>query len=155
MCSQFFHPTIRGHHQEHRCIGWRLLQGVGVWTVPVEIGPDGIPTTENPTTEPDVFRQAMNQYESGKIGLYSENSGEMTQVLLGGISANTFDPATEQLTYDENNGFHRQITAVLRDASGSYQQQYITDFQIFMMVTASFSTSARMRNSSLLMMCPY
>lgn len=105
-----------------------FYNGVGVWTVPSEIGADGIPTTENPTTDPGVFRQAMNQYESGKIGLYSGNSGEMTQVLLGGISANTFDPATEQLTYDENNGFHRQITAVLRDASGSYQQQYITDF---------------------------
>ncbi len=105
-----------------------FYNGVGVWTVPAEIGSNGIPTTENPTTEPDVFKQAMNQYESGKIGLYSESSGEMTQVLLGGISANTFDPATEQLTYDENNGFHRQITAVLRDASGSYQQQYITEF---------------------------
>ena len=105
-----------------------FYNGAGVWTVPAEIGSDGIPTTENPTTEPDVFKQAMNQYESGKIGLYSESSGEMTQVLLGGISANTFDPATEQLTYDENNGFHRQITAVLRDVSGSYQQQYITEF---------------------------
>ncbi len=105
-----------------------FYNGVGVWTVPVEIGYDGIPTTENPTNDPDVFRQAMNQYESGKIGLYSQTSGEMTQVLLGGISANTFDPATEQLTYDENNGFHRQITAVLRGASGSYQQQYITEF---------------------------
>jgi len=105
-----------------------FYNGVGVWTVPVEIGYDGVPTTENPTNDPDVFRQAMNQYESGKIGLYSQTSGEMTQVLLGGISANTFDPATEQLTYDENNGFHRQITAVLRDASGTYQQQYITDF---------------------------
>ena len=70
----------------------------------------------------------MNQYESGKIGLYSQSSGEMTQVLLGGISANTFDSVTEQLTYDENNGFHRQITAVVRDAAGTYQQQYITDF---------------------------
>ena len=105
-----------------------FYNGVGVWTVPAEIGSDGIPTTENPTTEPDVFKQAMNQYESGKIGLYSKSSGEMTQVLLGGISANTFDPATEQLTHDENNGFHRQITAVLRDASGSYQEQYITEF---------------------------
>jgi hypothetical protein len=105
-----------------------FYNGVGVWTVPVEIGYDGVPTTENPTNDPDVFRQAMNQYESGKIGLYSQTSGEMTQVLLGGISANTFDPATEQLTYDENNGFHRQITAVLRDASGTYQQQYISDF---------------------------
>ena len=105
-----------------------FYNGAGVWTVPAEIGSDGIPTTENPTTEPDVFKQAMNQYESGKIGLYSKSSGEMTQVLLGGISANTFDPATEQLTHDENNGFHRQITAVLRDASGSYQEQYITEF---------------------------
>ena len=117
-----------GTTQSTAALAGVFYNGVGVWTVPVEIGSDGIPTTENPTTEPDVFRQAMNQYESGKIGLYSQNSGEMTQVLLGGISANTFDSVTEQLTYDENNGFHRQITAVLRDASGTYQQQYITDF---------------------------
>ena len=117
-----------GTTQSTAALAGVFYNGVGVWTVPVEIGSDGIPTTENPTNDPDVFRQAMNQYESGKIGLYSQTSGEMTQVLLGGISANTFDPATEQLTYDENNGFHRQITAVLRDASGTYQQQYITDF---------------------------
>ncbi len=117
-----------GTTQSTAALAGVFYNGVGVWTVPVEIGSDGIPTTENPTTEPDVFRQAMNQYESGKIGLYSQTSGEMTQVLLGGISANTFDPATEQLTYDENNGFHRQITAVLRDPSGTYQQQYISDF---------------------------
>ena len=128
MCSNSFTRRSGGTTKSTVALAGVFYNGVGVWTVPAEIGADGIPTTENPTTEPDVFRQAMNQYESGKIGLYSENSGEMTQVLLGGISANTFDPATEQLTYDENNGFHRQITAVLRDASGSYQQQYITEF---------------------------
>ena len=85
----------------------------------------------------------------------TENSGEMTQVLLGGISANTFDPATEQLTYDENNGFHRQITAVLRDASGSYQQQYITDFPDIYDGNGKLLYFARMRDSSLLLMCPY
>ena len=52
----------------------------------------------------------------------------MTEVLLGGISANTFDPNSNQLSYDDNYGFNRQITAVLRDASGNYQQQYLTDF---------------------------
>ena len=105
-----------------------FYNGEGVWTVPVEIGPDGIPTTDNPTTDSGAFKQAMNQYESGKIGIYSQSSGEMTEVLLGGISANTFDPNSGQLSYDDNYGFNRQITAVLRDASGNYQQQYIADF---------------------------
>ena len=105
-----------------------FYNGAGVWTVPVEIGPDGIPTTDNPTTDSGAFKQAMNQYESGKIGLFSQSSGEMTEVLLGGISANTFDPNSGQLSYDDNYGFNRQITAVLRDASGNYQQQYIADF---------------------------
>jgi hypothetical protein len=105
-----------------------FYNGEGVWTVPVEIGPDGIPTTDNPTTDSGAFKQAMNQYESGKIGIYSQNSGEMTEVLLGGISANTFDPNSGQLSYDDNYGFNRQITAVSRDSSGNYQQQYIADF---------------------------
>ena len=105
-----------------------FYNGEGVWTVPVEIGPDGIPATDNPTTDSGAFKQAMNQYESGKIGLFSQSSGEMTEVLLGGISANTFDPNSGQLSYDDNYGFNRQITAVLRDASGNYQQQYIADF---------------------------
>ena len=52
----------------------------------------------------------------------------MTEVLLGGISANTFDPNSGHLSYDDNYGFNRQITAVSRDSSGNFQQQYIADF---------------------------
>ena len=52
----------------------------------------------------------------------------MTEFLLGGISANTFDPDSGPLSHDDNYGFNRQITAVLRDAPGTYQQQYLTDF---------------------------
>ena len=52
----------------------------------------------------------------------------MTEFLLGGISANTFDPESGPLSHDDNYGFNRQITAVLRDAPGTYQQQYLTDF---------------------------
>jgi hypothetical protein len=105
-----------------------FYNGSGVWTVPVEIGADGIPQTENPTDAPLTFRQAMNQYESGKIGLYSQSMGEMTQILLGGISANVYDPGSGDLTYDSHYGFNRQITAVIRDAAGNYQQQYLTEF---------------------------
>ena len=35
----------------------------------------------------------------------------MTEVLLGGISANTFDPDSGPLSHDDNYGFNRQITA--------------------------------------------
>ena len=70
----------------------------------------------------------MNQYDAAKIGLYSQSSGEMTQVLMGGISANIYDPSSGDLTYDSNYGFNRQNTAVVRDATGNYQQQYLTEF---------------------------
>ena len=45
----------------------------------------------------------------------------MTEVLLGGIPANTFDSDLGPLSHDDNYGFNRQITAVLRDAPGTYQ----------------------------------
>jgi hypothetical protein len=75
-----------------------------------------------------VFKQAMNHYESGKIGLYSTSSGEMTEVLLGGISANVYDTTTGGLVYDKHYGFTNQISAVIRVADGSYTQEYMGDF---------------------------
>ena len=104
-----------------------FYNGVGVWTVPVEIGSDGIPVTEDPSSSPNVFKQALQQYHSGKIGLYSTQQGEMTEILLGGISANVYNPATGQLNYDSQYGFTNQVSAVIRSADGSYQQQYLTD----------------------------
>jgi hypothetical protein len=102
-----------------------FYNGVGVWTVPVEIGSDGVPVTVDPATSPDVFRQALQQYHSGKIGLYSPQAGEMTEVLLGGISANVYNAASGQLNYDSEYGFTNQVSAVIRDAAGGFSQSYL------------------------------
>jgi len=105
-----------------------FYNGSGVWTVPVEIGADGIPTMVDPSTDPNAFKQALQQYASATIGLYSQSNGEMTEILLGGISANTYDATTGELTYDSNYGFTNQISAVLRDADGVYTQEYIGEY---------------------------
>jgi hypothetical protein len=52
----------------------------------------------------------------------------MTELLLGGISANVYDTTTGGLVYDKNYGFTNQITAVMRAADGTYSQEYLGDF---------------------------
>jgi len=107
-----------------------FYEGSGIWTVPVEISPSGIPTMKDPNTDPSVFKQALNGYECAKFGMYSSNSGEMIELLLGGITANEFvdDPSTGNLRYDPNFPFTNQISAVSIDADGQYSQSYLGDF---------------------------
>ena len=121
-------PGVSGPEEDVTVLAGVFYNGSGVWTVPVEIGADGVPTTVDPATDPTVFKQAMNHYESAKIGLYSDSTGEMTEVLLGGISANVYDTTTGGLVYDKNYGFTNQISAVIRAADGSYTQEYMGDF---------------------------
>ena len=121
-------PGVAGPEEGVTALAGVFYNGTSVWTVPVEVGADGVPTTIDPATDPSVFKQAMNHYESAKIGLYSESTGEMTELLLGGISANVYDTTTGGLVYDKNYGFTNQITAVMRAADGTYRQEYLGDF---------------------------
>ncbi len=102
----------------------------GIWTVPVEISPDGIPTMKDPNTDPSVFKQGMNGYECAKLGMYSSSSGEMIEILFGGITANEFvdDPANGNLRYESTFPFTNQISAVALDADGEYSQFYLGDY---------------------------
>lgn len=100
-----------------------FYQGEGVWTVPVDIGQDGVPVMADPEA-PATFKQAMNHYESAKIALYSPTEDHMTQILFGGISANTLNLDIGALIYDGLFGFTSQISAIFRDASGNYHEQY-------------------------------
>ena len=121
-------PGASGPEEDVTVLAGVFYNGSGVWTVPVEIGAGGVPVTVDPATDPTVFKQALNHYESAKIGLYSDSTGEMTEVLLGGISANVYDTTTGGLVYDKNYGFTNQISAVIRAADGSYAQEYMGDF---------------------------
>jgi len=107
-----------------------FYNGSGLWTVPVEISASGVPTMEDPATNPSVFKQGMNGYECAKIGLYSTSTGELTEILFGGITGNEFvdDPTTGNLVYKPTFPYTNQISAVTIDANGDYSQTYLGDF---------------------------
>ncbi|TWU22667.1 hypothetical protein [Bythopirellula polymerisocia] len=112
--------------------GITVLAGVftpdnGVWTVPVEIDYTGQPTMADPTA-PGTFKQAMNQYHSAKVGLYSAAEGTMHELLLGGISLMTYDFGTGMFVQDNNMPFTSQSTAVVVDSNGNYSQHLLEAF---------------------------
>lgn len=104
----------------------------GIWTVPVEISPTGIPSMQDPATDPSIFKQALNGYDSAKFGMYSTTTGEMTELLFGGITANEYvnDPATRNLVYESSFPFTNQISAVTIDPNGQYDQTYVGDYPL-------------------------
>lgn len=126
----------------------------GAWTVPVDIDADGnasqvdfgndplgtsVPfdaSDPNRGPNPDadaldndsrVFKQAMNNYHAAKLGLFSEETGAMHELLFGGITFQEYDPTHPNA---DANGFvadkdlpnTSQITSIIRDAGGDYQQ---------------------------------
>ena len=121
-------PSAQGPVESVVALAGVFYNGNAVWTTPVEIAADGVPQTPDPVTNPDAFRQAMNQYHSAKVGLYSPSEGVMTEILLGGISANVFDTRVDGLVYDSQYGFTNQITAVIRDTAGLYSQEFLGSY---------------------------
>jgi hypothetical protein len=112
--------------------GLVVLSGVftesfGAWTVPVEIDANGIPTMADPDA-PDTFKQGMNGYHSAKLGLFSEASGEMHEMLFGGISLQYFDSNTNQIETDDFLPFINDITSVVIDSLGNYSQHRLGEF---------------------------
>jgi len=95
----------------------------GIWTVPVEIDRHGVPTMADPAA-PDTFKQAMNNYLSATLGLYSRKVRASYTVLLGGISYGFFSSGVFQT--DAQLPFINQITAIKRDRDGIFSQ-YLLD----------------------------
>ncbi len=121
-----------------------FTESFGTWTVPVEIDSDGNPTqidhgldplnTANVLdADPSVFKQGMNNYYSAKLGLFSEASGTMHEILFGGITLQEYDPTHVDA---DANGFvtdrflpnTSQISSVVRLPDGSYEQHYLGAF---------------------------
>jgi len=102
--------------------------GDGVWTLPVEITATGTPTMIGTTSTAGSFVQAMNQYSSANLSVYSGSTGDFTTFMFGGITANTYDPQSGALTYQAEYPFTNQITAVTRDVAGGYSQQYVGEY---------------------------
>ncbi len=104
----------------------------GIWTVPVEISAEGVPSMQDPNADPTVFRQPLNGYECAKLGMYSVSNAEMTEILFGGITANEFvnDPSAGNLAYTPSFPFTNQISAVNIDSNGQYDHTYLGDFPL-------------------------
>lgn len=109
--------------------------GNGVWTLPVEISATGTPTMIGTTSTATSFVQAMNHYAAANLSVASGSTGDFTTFLFGGITANTYDPASGTLIYA---GFDSgasypwtgQISAVTRSGSGDYSQEYVGEFPL-------------------------
>jgi hypothetical protein len=99
----------------------------GAWTVPVEIDATGQPTMADPNL-PGTFKQAMNNYHSAKVGLYSPSKGVMHELLLGGITLQYYDAANNTFVTDSAFPFTNDITAGTIDARGQYQQSLVGEF---------------------------
>lgn len=111
--------------------------GNGVWTLPVEITATGLPTMIGTTSTASGFVQAMNQYSSANLSIFSGSTGDFTTFMFGGITANTFDPQSGTLTYQAGYPFTNQITAVTRDVAGGYSQHYVGEYPFTPLVSGT------------------
>lgn len=121
----------------------------GAWTVPIEIAADGSSKTFDPSN-PNTFAQGMNNYACANLGLYSEKTNDMFNVLFGGLSylivsdgnqdsCTACPPPNEGiLTTCDNLPFVNDITTVRIDSSGNYGQ-YLMSAK-FPTIIADFGT---------------
>lgn len=108
-----------------------VLSGVftptdGIWTVPVEVTAQGAPSMADPLRA-STFKQGMNNYDCATFGLFSEKSGDMYVILLGGISYGFIDETKKCLTFntDDEIPFISQTTTVRIDKHGQYKQYFM------------------------------
>ena len=139
------YPTIKENNGSLEQ-GITVLSGVftetrGAWTVPVEIDADGNPqqidygndainTNGELDNDANVFKQGMNNYHSAKLGLFSEATGAMHELLFGGITLQEYDPTNPAadangMVTDRRLPNTSQISSVVRSDDGSYEQHYL------------------------------
>jgi hypothetical protein len=127
-------PVIRPGAGGQLDEGLAVLSGVftptvGAWTVPVEIDSLGNPTMADPNA-PGTFKQSMNGYHAAKLGLFSEASGEMHQLLFGGISLQYLNTQTGQIETDDALPFVNDVSSIVIDAAGEYSQHRIGEYPV-------------------------
>lgn len=91
----------------------------GVWTVPVVIDSSGNPTEADPNAS-TTFKQAMNQYVTAAVGLYSRKNTSMYHILFGGMSYGFFSNGVFQT--DSEVPFINQVTTIQMDKNGNFTQ---------------------------------
>ena len=124
-------PVLRPGQGGQADEGLLVLSGVftptnGAWTVPVEIDADGNPTMADPA-DSNTFKQGFNNYHSAKLGVYSEATGAMHEILFGGISLQYVNDSLQVVT-DLNMPFVNDVTSIEIDTDGNYSQHWLGRF---------------------------
>lgn len=114
-------PFVDGGQTKVAALAGVFTASNGVFTVPVEIGPGGIPRQANPAA-PGTFKQGMNSYDGATLAIYDRASGDTHNLLFGGISYITYDWSTHKFVPDADVPFTNQITDVVRGRQGQYRQ---------------------------------
>jgi len=91
----------------------------GVWTIPVEIRPNGFSSRTLPVGT-NTFKQGMNNWACPTLELYSAKGGNSYTVLMGGISFGFFQGGVFQT--DPELPFINQVTTITRDRRGAFSQ---------------------------------
>jgi hypothetical protein len=127
-------PIIRADaggalHEELVALSGVFTTTFGAWTVPVEIDEFGNLTMDD-ALDADTFKQGMNNYQSARLGLYSESRGEMHTILFGGISLQYLNTVTGQIDTDNQLPFVNDISSLVIDSLGQYSQHRIGEFPL-------------------------
>jgi len=124
-------PVIHNNKEAFVALSGVFTEAGGVWTVPVFINTDGTTKMANPAS-PGAFKQGMNNYISGRAGLYSSSTKNMYMLLLGGISYGFFTNGVFEV--DSNIPFINEVTTVKLDKKGNYTQ-YLMNAQFPVMIS--------------------
>lgn len=113
------------HHQLKKklvALAGVFTQTDGIWTVPVKISSNGCTLTDDPTL-PATFKQSLNIYNAANIGLFSKKTGEMFNVLFGGITYQYF--LNGQPQFDTEFPFTNQLAAIRISPEGVFTQHLL------------------------------
>jgi hypothetical protein len=91
----------------------------GVWTVPVVINEQGVPSMADPHLS-TTFKQGMNNYISASVGVYSRKYMSMYNIFFGGISYGFFSNGVFQR--DGEIPFINQVTTIQMDKNNQFTQ---------------------------------
>lgn len=112
-------PIIANGRPRFVSFSGAFTENFGIWTIPVEIRPNGFSDMRRPARG-TFFKQGMNNWACPTLALYSAKEGNSYTVLMGGISFGFFQSGTFQT--DPELPFINQVTTIKRDRRGQFSQ---------------------------------
>lgn len=111
-------PIIRADGSE----GWTAWSGVFQKTADLPYTYPVTYSTQNGLSVDTGFHQLMNNYTCPILPIFDSIQGTMYTVFFGGMSLYYWDSVSNQLNRDSLIPFVKDISVVIRDAAGTYQQ---------------------------------